>query len=101
MTVFSGLCVGGPLDGKRIDHFDSRYKVPEQTNVTPWVTGADIMQAFDLTYDVFSYRHLEYMDFRFWLPAQVWKERWEHKFWDHPMDYAMHKLIANYRPEGF
>jgi hypothetical protein len=28
MEALSGLCLGGPLDGKRLDHYGPRYRVP-------------------------------------------------------------------------
>ncbi|WP_159953063.1 hypothetical protein [Rhizobium sp. 18065] len=101
--MYDGLALGGPLDGKRVTHFDERYKVPEMNEVLPAFNVADMaLKMSDLTYDVFEYVHVRTPGGDVWIPWAVQaRKRYDHKIWDHPLEFIFSKLIRAYRPEGY
>lgn len=101
--MYDGLAIGGPLDGKRITHDDDRYKVPEMNEVLPVFNAADMaLQMNKLTYDVFEYVHFQTPGGDVWIPWEVHaRKRYDHKIWDHPLEFIFSKLIRHYRPEGY
>lgn len=101
--MYDGLALGGPLDGKRITHFDDRYKAAELNEVLPAFNVADMALQMDkVTYDVFEYVHFRTPGGDVWIPWEVHaRKRYDHKIWDHPLEFIFSKLIRGYRPEGY
>lgn len=97
-----GLAIGGPLDGKRITHQSPYYKVPELNKLKPYISMSETLSEAEEVVDVFAYEHLNTPGGDVWVPSEIMKcERYEHKFYDHPLDYVFSKLIRGYRPEGY
>jgi len=100
--MFSGIAIGGPLDGKAIDCESPRYKVAEQRKLMPFVSFKDTLDAAEICFDTFEYEYFKYGSLRAWVPMQVIRgERYEHKIYEHPMDFVFSKLLRGYRPEGY
>lgn len=99
---FKGLAVGGPLDGKTIAHEAPYYKVPELNKTEPFVSfQATITEAMTRV-DVFEYAHFKTPGGDVWIPKAVKDgDRYEHKIYDHPLEYVFSRLIRGYRPEGY
>ncbi|MGX1496852.1 hypothetical protein ACSSV1_001888 [Labrenzia sp. MBR-25] len=100
--MFSGLAIGGPLDGKTISHQSPFYRVPEINPVPALCPSFKVMAEEAVKMDVFEYVHCKTPGGEVWIPNEVQKgERYEHKIWDHPFDYIFSKLIRAYRPDGY
>lgn len=99
--MFKGLALGGPLDGKSIVHVAPNYKAPELTKLEPYVSFNDMAEAA-LQIDVFTYIHFETPGGDVWIPSAVANgDRYEHKLWDHPLEYIFSKLMRGYKPDGY
>ncbi|WP_150132695.1 hypothetical protein [Neorhizobium sp. SOG26] len=100
--LYDGLALGGPLDGKRITHQGPHYKAAEQNQVLPFISFKETLTTAQLTHDIFEYCHFRTPGGDVWIPSDVQSgKRYEHKIWDHPMEYVFSKLIRSYRPEGY
>ena len=101
--MYDGLALGGPLDGKRITHDSDIYKVAEMSELLPAYNVADMaLQMNKLTYDVFEYVNYRTPGGDVWIPNVVYsRKRYDHKVWDHPLEFIFSKLISGYRPEGY
>lgn len=100
--MYSGLAVGGPLDGKSISHQSPFYRVPELYPVPAVFSSFEVMVEEAVKIDVFEYVHYKTPGGEVWVPHKVKKgELYEHKIWDHPLDYLFSKLIRAYRPDGY
>lgn len=99
--IYRGLCLGGPLDGKLIDHYAPYYRVAEMNMMVLQRVPESALLEKDAFMNTFVYKHFTALDFIFWLPEQVFKnERYNHKIYRCPEEYIFDKLTANYRPEG-
>lgn len=99
--VFAGLCVGGPLDGRRVQHFAEVYAAMEMPAVREMASDAPVDVAEAIA-PVFNYNYLTAFDTGFWLPEQVFRgEVYQHKTWDHPVTFLLRTLAAGYNPEGY
>lgn len=101
--MYDGLAIGGPLDGKRITHESGIYKVPEMNELLPAFSVADMaLQMEKLTYDVFEYVHFRTPGGDVWIPYAVQAgKRYDHRIWEHPLEFIFAKMIRGYRPEGY
>ena len=101
-STFSGLAIGGPLDGKSISHISDYYRVPEVLAVPKRFTSFEETMTEVTKIDTFDYAFYEIPGGFVWIPMAVKKhERYEHKIWDHPLDYIFSKLVRSYRPDGY
>ena len=102
-TPHSGLVIGGPLDGKRLDHYDPRYSVAILTDAPPIPRPASLnYDLSNLVYARFDYYKYPMPGGFVWIPACL--ERggtFEHRHYDHPMEFVFRRLISCYRPEGY
>jgi hypothetical protein len=100
---FDGLALGGPLDGKRVTHDGEYYRACEPMELQPYVTSFEEMASLASTsMDIFTYVHFRTYGGDVWIPEAVYKgKRYEHKIYEHPMEYVFSKLIRGYRPEGY
>lgn len=100
--MFTGLAVGGPLDGRTIAHQAPYYKVPELNKVESFVSFAATMADAKAIVDVFEYVHFKTPGGDVWIPRAVETgDRYEHKVYKHPLEYIFSRLIRGYRPEGY
>lgn len=101
--VYSGLVIGGPLDGKRVDHYASVYAIPLHPPLRVSVRSADDVLPSRETIRVIHYHHFRIAAERWaWVPGEVLhRQEFEHRIWDHPMEYVLEKLMRGYRPEGY
>lgn len=100
--MFTGMAIGGPLDGKSIASQCPIYKVAELNKLEPYVSMEKEISLAMETMDVFSYKHFKTYGGDVFIPIEVINgERYEHKIYDHPLDYIFSKLIRHYRPEGY
>lgn len=103
--MFSGLVLGGPLDGKRVDHVSPHYRVPlwdPTTCDTP--SGWDLqVDTINETIEIVEYQHIELFESgKFWIPIEViGGGRHGHKFYRDQYEFVMETLMKSYRPEGF
>lgn len=99
--VCSGLCIGGPLDGKRLDHYCDIYSVPLYKDSVLDFNPDKIEAATNV--EVFDYVHFHLdTNLAFWIPKSVEKGGYfENKLYHWPMQFIVKRLAANYRPEGF
>lgn len=99
---FDGLALGGPLDGKRITHDGPYYRVPERVEVQPYTSVEKMASLTTSSMDIFDYVHFKTYGGDVWIPKAVSDgKRYEHKIYDHPMEFVFSKLIRGYRPEGY
>ncbi len=100
--MFTGLAIGGPLDGKTIQSESPYYKVAELNKLKPYVSmEKEISVALELV-DVFCYEHYKTYGGDVFIPREILQgERYEHKIYEHPLDFIFSKLIRSYRPDGY
>lgn len=100
--MFRGLAIGGPLDGKVIECEGPYYKVAEEFRLEPFVKLEDVISNALAVHDVFEYRHYETPGGDVFIPsAVIARKLYDHKIWDHPLEYVFAKLIKAYRPNGY
>lgn len=99
--MFAGLCVGGPLDGRRVQHDAPRYNAVSNPPEVPAVYDRAAAPV-DLKLEVFTYFHYRAFDTGFWLPLQLRSGGvYQHRRWDSPEQFLLRTLAAGYNPEGY
>lgn len=100
--MYAGLAIGGPLDGKKLEHQAPVYRVPELLPAPKVVPSFEDMAAAAIQIDTFEYAHYKTPGGNVWIPKSVKDgERYEHEIWECELDYIFSKLIRGYRPDGY
>jgi len=99
MEKLNGLVVGGPLDGKRLAHFDRYYRVPLMQRLASYATAITATSTEPISASFYEYEHFRFDRKGFWIPIDVGRRgHVDGKIWEDPLDYLLATLSANYRP---
>lgn len=103
LKLHSGLVIGGPLDGARVDADCPIYHCVERQDFQYSLHVAKSPdEMLKAKVDRFTYVYYRIGKVGFWIPQQIADYKvYQHKNWGDPYEYIAQKLASHYRPEGY